>query len=680
MGKFQIINYRLVSHPLVIGLLLGVLTVLIAPPIVQKYKVKTSLGVSGNNHLRYYMNPHVNAIEKVPVDLWLDSYSNVCALENDLDSDDHEIYSRRLIGMMLQYPAPHCADLDRDGNNEFMYLSTYNDTLCFYIHDVETKKLKRKVPVIPDFGNEQMNKSQIFYFGVHQDISKEHPVFCFAVGKSTNRLFCYDYLSNTLSKHLPFGKDEVIHNGGQLLSQEGKVFYAIRTVRKTKILDQFHLFDQDMHLLFSSNIQEYRQMYICDDQQNLVLYHTKSLKYFDLEASLAARQLMCKELPLPEEVRQLRVSADYNKHVFTTLKDGEKGKIMAVSVPELKSSFISIPGYSRLGSVLYAGDVDENGVGDVIVCNLNPGEEALIITEAHTGRHAVSIPLSREQLLAFNVVKQEKGKLLLQMYGTQLVIQYGENADYVYRWLWYLLIVVVYILISMLIQFVTKKRHEELYYYKDKMAELHMRNMRDRIDPHFVFNAINSSSSFLLCGERMEAYNYLSKLSGLLRYSLKHADQVMSPLKDELRNCQHFLDIQQMRFNNQFDYTIHMDEAVPEDVLVPPALLVNLTENCIKHGFNGVESGGEIKVVIRKTAKGLLILLEDNGIGRQAAAQRTNGRTSTGTGESVIRQYVLLLNRKNNNQVSFSVIDLKDDQGAALGTRSEFFIPDGMKF
>ncbi|MBI9063943.1 MAG: hypothetical protein JEZ14_18310, partial [Marinilabiliaceae bacterium] len=373
MVKFQIINYRLVSHPLVIGLLLGVLTVLIAPPIVQKYKVTTSLGVSGNNHLRYYMNADVNATEQVAVDLWLDSYSNVCALENDLNSDDHEIYSRRLIGMMLGYPAPPCADLDKDGNNEFMYLSTYNDTLCFYIHDVETKKLKRKVPVIPDFGNEQMRKSYIFYLGVHNDISKEHPVFCFAVGKSTNQVFCYDYLADTLSEYLPFGKDAVITNGGQLIAPEGKIFYVIRSESKTQILPLFHLFDQGMHLLFSSNVQEFRQMYFCEDQQNLFLYHTRSLKYFDLEASLAAHQLVCKELPLPEEVRKLRAFADYKKQVFASLKEGERGKILAVSVPELKSSLITIPGYSRLGSVLYAGDIDENGVGNVIVCSINPG-------------------------------------------------------------------------------------------------------------------------------------------------------------------------------------------------------------------------------------------------------------------------------------------------------------------
>ncbi|TAJ09217.1 hypothetical protein DMA11_20455 [Marinilabiliaceae bacterium JC017] len=680
MFKFQFVNYRLLSQPLVIGLILGIVTVVVAPSIVKKYTVKTSLGLTGNNHLCYYMYPDVRDKVKKPVHLWLDTYTNVCAVENNLNTDDHEIYSRRLIGTMLLYRKPFCGDLDQDGKNEFVYLTTQQDTLFLFIRDVVSKTLKRKVTVIPGFDNEKMLKGDMIYLGVHEKEANGHPVFAFAVGKRLNGVFCYDYLSDDLIEHHPLKKGVGIFNGGKLISKEGKVFYAIRSECLTKELSEFHLLDQDMNLVFSSSFEETRHMYFSRDQRHLVLYHLEAFEYFDLEASLIAKKVISKKLALPEDAQLTGVCADNNQQVFGIFKKDGLSSLLKVSIPDLKASTMKIHNCSRMQKIFYAGDLDENGTEDIITANIQLGEEALIISEAHNGRHAISIPISREQLLVFNVVKKEKGEVLVQSYGTQLRIQYGENPLYVYRWLWYLIIISAYSLIAFIIQFVTKKRQDELYFYKNKMAELQMRNMRDRIDPHFVFNAINSSSSFLLCGDRMEAYNYLSKLSGLLRYSLKNANQVMSPLKDEIPNCRHFLDIQQMRFNNKFEYTLHVDENVSQEVVIPPALLVNLTENSVKHGFNGIDKGGMIKVLIYSKQDGLLIAVEDNGIGRAEASNRKNARTSTGTGTGVIKQYVSLLNSKNKDKVAFTILDLFDEQGHAKGTRCEFFLPDGLTY
>lgn len=188
------------------------------------------------------------------------------------------------------------------------------------------------------------------------------------------------------------------------------------------------------------------------------------------------------------------------------------------------------------------------------------------------------------------------------------------------------LLVLVGIAIGLLT--VALRRRREAKRWADEKSELERMALRLQMNPHFTFNALESISSFVMEQKPREAVQYLNKFARLMRYTLEKADQEQVPLNDELDALAHYIALEQMRFDQSFDFVSEVDESLDSSELsIPPMLLQPLVENAILHGLRSLQGRrGRLTLrVLQAVELGRIrIEVEDNGIGRAAAsAQRT---------------------------------------------------------
>lgn len=195
--------------------------------------------------------------------------------------------------------------------------------------------------------------------------------------------------------------------------------------------------------------------------------------------------------------------------------------------------------------------------------------------------------------------------------------------------------------------------------------------LQSQMNPHFVFNALNSIQSFITTGDIMNSEIYLAKFSGLLRKTLNYSSQSVISLSKEIENLETYLELEKLRFGSRLTYSIIVDDSVESDLIeIPPMLMQPFVENAIIHGLSPKPGGGEVQVIIRlKDIDHLVCDVIDNGIGR--GTKVTSGHKSLGTG--IVKKRLALISSATNDMVVYT--DLKDDEGKAIGTKVRLIIP-----
>lgn len=215
--------------------------------------------------------------------------------------------------------------------------------------------------------------------------------------------------------------------------------------------------------------------------------------------------------------------------------------------------------------------------------------------------------------------------------------------------------------------------------FKRQMSELEMKALRAQINPHFLFNCMNSINRMILKGETESASSYLTKFSKLVRLILENAETAMVPLGSELALLESYIQLEELRFKGKINYNISVDESIePESTYLPSMVLQPFVENAIWHGLMHKEENekGNITIAIKEDKDRLLCTIEDNGIGRERARQL--GEQSVlkrkSMGMKITEDRLKLLNHGNTEPVIF-ITDLKDNKNHARGTRIEINIP-----
>lgn len=156
-----------------------------------------------------------------------------------------------------------------------------------------------------------------------------------------------------------------------------------------------------------------------------------------------------------------------------------------------------------------------------------------------------------------------------------------------------------------------KKRltlEKELAVYEQKALHLQM-------NPHFIFNCLGSISSFIVQNSIQAAISYLAKFSKLMRLTLEYSKESLIPIDKEIEILQNYLELEQLRFNNKFDFSIKKSGDIEDDVALPPLLLQPFVENAIIHGLNPSEKTGNISVAFSIVEDSLFCEISDDGIG-----------------------------------------------------------------
>ncbi len=218
-----------------------------------------------------------------------------------------------------------------------------------------------------------------------------------------------------------------------------------------------------------------------------------------------------------------------------------------------------------------------------------------------------------------------------------------------------------------------RKKQQEQFNREKRITELNLLTIKNQIDPHFTYNAINTIAAAVLKEEKNTAYHYFVKLSQLMRSIVQDNDKLTRSLEEELSFVRDFLDIQMYRFRDRFSYDITISNESDLLTDVPKMCIQTYAENALKHGLMQKAEVGTIKINISGTPDVLEIVVEDDGIGRQRAMEiKTRG---TGKGLSLQERYYDYFNRQNKKKIRWEIIDKTDAQGNSTGTKVIISIP-----
>jgi len=212
---------------------------------------------------------------------------------------------------------------------------------------------------------------------------------------------------------------------------------------------------------------------------------------------------------------------------------------------------------------------------------------------------------------------------------------------------------------------------------EQRVVEYRLKALRAQMNPHFIFNSLNSILSFIVNHDAESAHTYLSKFSRLMRLTLESSINESITLADEIASLRFYLELEMLRFDGRFVYEISVDPAIdPRAVALPPMLIQPYAENAIRYGLSHRSSPGRLLIEIRRGENEIVCSIIDNGIGRARAAAlgalRPTPHTSRGMG--MTRERLEILNALSGAGFSVDIIDL-DDNGAPAGTRVDVHIP-----
>jgi len=224
------------------------------------------------------------------------------------------------------------------------------------------------------------------------------------------------------------------------------------------------------------------------------------------------------------------------------------------------------------------------------------------------------------------------------------------------------------------------KTAELKHAYNKQLANVKMAALRAQMNPHFMFNSLNAINTYILKEETEEASAYLTKFSKLMRAVLQNSKSTLVPLSDELKALRLYIELEALRFDGEFQYSIEVDPNLDtSQVAFPPLLIQPYVENAIRHGLLEKESGSRIlKVVIAsKNNHKLSVKIEDNGIGRAAAAAKKHiyGDSKKSYGMQITRDRIGLIEQTLDITTEVTVHDLNPDEKDSTGTVVEVILP-----
>lgn len=220
---------------------------------------------------------------------------------------------------------------------------------------------------------------------------------------------------------------------------------------------------------------------------------------------------------------------------------------------------------------------------------------------------------------------------------------------------------------------ILRKEEQERSSIQQKLNELEQMALRAQMNPHFIFNCLNSIQNFIITND-LEATNwYLSEFAHLIRQTLDNSEKSTISITNEIRYLKRYLELETMRFGHSFEYTIEADDELDCDLVsIPTMILQPYVENSIRHGIRYKETGGgRIDIKFKKSTEGFICIIQDNGIGRKKANEyKSQVRVEyQSKGMSLTAERINILNRQLIDPITIEINDLTNEHQQALGTK-----------
>ncbi|MFC4164632.1 tetratricopeptide repeat protein [Epilithonimonas zeae] len=277
----------------------------------------------------------------------------------------------------------------------------------------------------------------------------------------------------------------------------------------------------------------------------------------------------------------------------------------------------------------------------------------------------------------FDAVKNEQQRL-----KTELNFQYEkqqlekrENASRE-RLKWIFTVLIVGIILLGLFLFYRNKEKQKTLLLQKQLTEFEHKALHLQMNPHFVFNCLAAISAFVVQNGKDEAIRYLAKFSKLMRLTLEFSKESNITIDKEIEALQNYLELEQLRFNNKFDFNISKESNIEDDTAIPSLLLQPYVENAIIHGVVPLEDRGFIKIIFRQIENQLICIITDNGVGIEQS--KKNKETFVNAHKSmameISKKRLETLEQLENKKIELSITELRDNE-KVLGTQVLIKLP-----
>lgn len=208
-----------------------------------------------------------------------------------------------------------------------------------------------------------------------------------------------------------------------------------------------------------------------------------------------------------------------------------------------------------------------------------------------------------------------------------------------------------------------------------QLIEIEQRALLLQMNPHFIFNSLSSIGSLIYEDKPQIAVKYLTKFSRLMRLILEYSLEPAIPLDKEIELLKCYVELEQFRFEDQFDFNVSVDPRISNNILIPPMLIQPHVENAILHGLNSKSGKGKLEIKISYSTDNIVCQVIDDGIGREKSMQKQNETNHKSMATDITKKRLEIINQNNSTPIQLMIEDLKSTEGLAAGTCVTIIIP-----
>ncbi len=283
-------------------------------------------------------------------------------------------------------------------------------------------------------------------------------------------------------------------------------------------------------------------------------------------------------------------------------------------------------------------------------------------------------------------VEMKEAEIALLSRDKQLkILEIKQKEDEIYRqhalkyWIIAISVFVVTILIFVYV-YSRNKSSKNKYILEQNLNTYMQKALSQQMNPHFIFNTLNSIQYFLLNNDKLSSNKYLTKFAKLMRITLDNSQSETIPLTKEIELLNLYVELEQLRFDNKFSFEIINNVKLDNELIsIPPLIIQPFIENAIWHGIMHRKdvTGGKLKIYFDVENENLKCTVEDNGIGRKKANElkKQNKPEHISLGTQITESRIDLINKLHKSKLKIDYIDLCDNNSNPIGTKVEITFP-----
>lgn len=267
-------------------------------------------------------------------------------------------------------------------------------------------------------------------------------------------------------------------------------------------------------------------------------------------------------------------------------------------------------------------------------------------------------------------------------YPKELNLQFRINPPFWKTWWFILILGTVFSGVALLFNYLfiryIKREVELKSDFSQQIAEMELKALRAQMNPHFIFNSLNSIQKYVLQNDQYTASQYLTRFSRLIRLILDHSVQNMVFLASEIDMIKLYIDMESLRFDHKFNFNLQVDENLDIDRILAPSMLIQpYIENAIWHGLLYKTEKGDLLLKISKKENILEVVIDDNGIGRQKSEELKKNQVMSrkSYGIKITEDRINLINRMTGANAGVQINDKYHADGSAAGTTVILHLP-----